>query len=108
MLERIPEPDWKVFREIHKPLLRRHCRETLDRLAEIAAQDDEDAHEQYLRAYKYIHQRDKEVAEVFEDFRRSTALMQLGLMRRKKLLDDSDLDRFSEETAAVIRRFTHF
>ncbi len=56
------------------------------------------AHERYLNVYKLIEERDLELATAFNDFRRSAATMQLGVMRRMKLLTDEDLSEFSEQT----------
>ena len=56
------------------------------------------AHDRYLKVYKLIKGRDKQMANAFNDFRRSTAVMQLGIMRRMKLLTDEELGLFSEQT----------
>jgi hypothetical protein len=45
-----------------------------------------------------VEERDKQMANAFDDFRRSTAVMQLGIMRRMKLLTDEELALFSEQT----------
>jgi len=41
---------------------------------------------------------DKQLANAFIDFRRSTAVVQLGIILRMKLLTDEDLSLFSEQT----------
>ena len=61
------------------------------------------AHEKYLRLYELLHKRDEDMSRAFDDFRRSTAVMQLGIMRRMRLLTDEDLSVFSEETQARVR-----
>jgi hypothetical protein len=43
------------------------------------------------------------MARAFDDFRRSTAVMQLGIMRRMKLLTDEELSVFSPETQVRVR-----
>jgi len=47
--------------------------------------------------------RDKEMARAFDDFRRSTAIMQLATMREMGLLADEQLSGFSEQTQQTIR-----
>jgi hypothetical protein len=42
------------------------------------------------------------LARAFNDFRRSTAVMQLGIMRRMGLLTEEDLKLFSEATQKQI------
>ena len=94
----IPEPDWRRFKEIHQKLLDRYCRQILEEAADVCGSADGTSHDQYLQLYKLIHERDKQMAHGFNDFRRSTAVMQLAIMRRMKLLTDEELRLFSEQT----------
>lgn len=93
----IPESDWRRFREVHKTLLERYCARVLSELAALSNSSDGTAHDRFLHVYKLIERRDKELARAFNDFRRSTAVMQLGIMRRMELLTDEDLSVFSEQ-----------
>jgi hypothetical protein len=94
----IPESDWRHFKKVHSVLLERYCVRVLADLgAEISATDGT-AHERYLRVYKLIHHKNEDMARAFDDFRRSTAVMQLGIMRRMQLLTDEELSLFSEQT----------
>ena len=103
MSKNIPESDWKQFRKVHETLLKCHCQETLEYVQQIASTRSCDPHELYLKIYKFIQKRDKEKSYVFDDFRRSTALMQLIIMRKIRLLTDDDLICFSQETQLRIR-----
>lgn len=94
----IPESDWRLFKEIHKKLLERYCSRVLDELSAVSQDTGGAAHDRYVKAYKLIHERDEQMANAFDDFRRSTAVMQLAIMRRMKLLSDEDLNMFSEQT----------
>ena len=98
MSSHIPESDWRRFREVHTKLLERYCSGILEEVAAASQSADGSAHDRYLKVYKLIQERDKQMANAFDDFRRSTAVMQLGIMRRMKLLTDEELDLFSEET----------
>lgn len=102
MSSHIPESDWQRFKEVREVLLERFCAQALNKLAGVARTTEGTAHQRYLRAYKLIQDRDKELARAFNDFRRSTAVMQLGIMRRMKLLTDEDLKLFSEPTQTQI------
>ncbi len=94
----IPESDWRHFKKVHSVLLERYCVRVLADLgAEISATDGT-AHERYLRVYKLIHHKNEDMARAFDDFRRSTAVMQLGIIRRMQLLTDEELSLFSEQT----------
>src|SRR5436190_21704121 len=97
-----PESDWRRFKEVHTTLLERYCRRILEEVAGATRDAGGSAHDRYLKVYKLIEERDKQMANAFDDFRRSTAVMQLGIMRRMKLLTDEDLTMFSEQTRARV------
>ena len=94
----IPESDWRRFKEVHAKLSERYCCRILEEVAAASQGAEGSAHDRYLKVYKVIKERDKQMANAFDDFRRSTAVMQLGIMRRMKLLTDEDLALFSEPT----------
>src|SRR3954467_10049675 len=98
----IPEADWRRFKEVHTKLLERYCSRILDEVVAASQSSDCSAHERYLKVYKLLRNRDKQMANAFNDFRRSTAIMQLVIMRRMKLLTDEELALFSEQTRARI------
>lgn len=99
----IPESDWRHFKEVQQLLLERYCAQTLADLSAVVTTTDGTAHDRYLRVFKLIHQKNKDMARAFDDFRRSTAVMQLGIMRRMELLTDEELSVFSPETQARVR-----
>ena len=94
----IPESDWRRFKEVHAKLLERYCCCILEEATAISQGTEGSAHDRYLKVYRLIKDRDKQMANAFDDFRRSTAVMQLGIMRRMKLLTDEELSLFSEQT----------
>jgi hypothetical protein len=98
----IPESDWRRFKEVHTKLLERYCRRILEEVVAASEGTEGSAHDRYGRVYKLIEERDKQMANAFDDFRRSTAVMQLGIMRRMKLLTDEELGLFSEQTRTRI------
>lgn len=61
-------------------------------------ENDATAHERYGELYGLIHERDREMANAFDHFSRSKALMCLQLMRAHGLLTESEVAEFSEET----------
>ncbi len=94
----IPESDWKVFRELRVIALERLCERALNDIQRIAGDASKTFHERYLAVYKTIQQRDREVANAFNDFRRSTAVLQLGIIHSHDLLTEAELSRFTDET----------
>ena len=103
MLGNIPESDWRHFKRVHQVLLERFCQRALDDLRAMLRASEGTAHEQYRRAYEFLVDRDEELARAFDDFRRSTAVMQLAIMRRMGLLSDVELSVFSEQTQQTVR-----
>jgi hypothetical protein len=103
MASDIPESDWRQFKKVHQVLLERYCTRTLAHLSSEISAVEGTAHERYLRVYNLIHQKNEDMARAFDDFRRSTAVMQLGIMRRMGLLTDEELSVFSAETQARVR-----
>ena len=94
----IPESDWRRFKEVHSKALERYCCRILEDVAAASREGEGTAYERYLKIFKLINQHNGQMANAFDDFRRSTAVMQLGIMRRMELLTDEELGQFSEET----------
>jgi hypothetical protein len=101
MSSNIPESDWRRFKEVHSSILERYCGRILEEVATLS-QGAGTPHDRYVKVYKLIQTHDKEIARAFNDFRRSTAVTQLGIMRRMKLLTDEELTMFSEQTRTHI------
>lgn len=102
MTRDISESDWKVFRQLHEVALKRFCERTLNELGQLASATDKGAHERYLAVFKLLQNRDDELAEAFNDLRRSTALRQLAIIRSRGLLTEEEIARFSPETRGVV------
>jgi hypothetical protein len=105
MSRTISEPDWKVFRQLRPIALERFCQRVLDEVQALAQDSTRTSHERYLAVFKLLQQRDKELARAFDDFRRSTALVQLGIIQSHRLWTEEELARFSPEARAVIQFF---
>ena len=84
---------------------RRFCKRVNGELLRALSDDSRDAYEQYLAAYKLMHKRDKEIASAFDDFRRSTAIVQIAIIRKLGVITDEELGRFSESTRASLQFF---
>lgn len=99
----IPESDWRQFKKLHPILLQRFCQRTLDELARVIDSPKGTFHDRYLKAYKLMGSRDRELGRIFDDYRRSTAIMQLTNMRLLHLLTNEELHLLSEETQRIIK-----
>lgn len=103
MLRDIRESDWKVFRELRTLALDRFCQRVLAEVSRLSADPGTNSHKRYLEIYALLQRRDKELADSFNDPRRSTALIQLARIRFEELLTDEEFDRFSPETRTVVQ-----
>jgi hypothetical protein len=98
MSSSIPESDWRRFKEVHERLLERYCSRVLQEMTAAVQNSQGSAHDRYLKVFELLRDRDKELGKAFDDFRRSTVVMQLAIMRRMELLGDEELSVFSEQT----------
>ena len=96
------ESDWKILRQLQSPALERLCQEILLEIAQIHDDTARTFHERYLSIYKIVQRRDKDIADIFNGFSRSTALIRLATMRRRGLLTEDEFSRFSQETREAI------
>jgi hypothetical protein len=99
----ISEPDWKLFRKLRALALERFCERALSEVSRLASEAGKGAHERYREVFQLLLRRDKELAEAFNAFRRSTAWRQLAVIRAHGLLTDEEFARFSPETRAAVQ-----
>lgn len=93
----IRESDWQAFRRLYPIALERFCQRVLAEVELLASNAQISAHERYREIYSLMRERDKELASLFNDFRRSTAMIQLMYFRSRGLLTPEELALFSEE-----------
>ena len=101
-MREIKESDWKIFRKLHPVAVERFCERVLAESELLHRDTTRSAHERYLALYQFFHQRNKELARLFDDFRRSTALWQIAAIKGQGLLTGEEFAQFSEETQNVV------
>ncbi len=102
MMRQIKESDWKLFRQVHSEALERFCKQILLEIERINADRTKGFHEKYLDIWKVLKRRDKEMAQTFDDIRRSTAWTRLASMRGLGSLTEDEFLRFSQEAREVV------
>ena len=100
-----PEADWKVFRELRRVALNRLCERTLAELRELSAAESKTPHERYLAVFERIHARDDEIANCFNDVRRSRMRVQLNGIIELGLLTEAEFAQFTAATQESVTRF---
>ena len=98
MSRSIAERDWKVFREVREAALARFCEKILVEAEGEIKRPGRSPHERYRSLFQHLQKRDDDIARAFDNFRRSTALMQMGLMYSMGLFTADELSRLSPET----------
>ncbi len=97
-MPRIPEKDWKQLRALEDVMLKTACDRVFEKIEKISKARKGNEHESYLKVWKLIQKEDDEISIMFDDLRRSNALMKLAAWRRNRLLSDQELAQFTAKT----------
>ncbi len=98
MARELKESDWKLFRQLQRLALDRFSQGILDEIAVTSTVDSKSHHQRYLDIFNLIQQRNEEMAEAFDNPRRSTAIIQLASIVSHGWLTEEEFLRFGEET----------
>jgi hypothetical protein len=96
------ESEWKIFRQVREVALDRYCERVLAEVTSVASDAGQTHHQRYLAVYRLIEKRDEELANAFNDPRRSTAFQQLLYLRSLNLLTEEEFARFQPETRDLL------
>jgi hypothetical protein len=100
-----PESDWKIFRELREVALDRFCRRVLDEIEPLRSNASRSHHERYLDVFRFLRERDEELAFAFNDPRRSQMIVQLAAMHAYGLVEPDELARFTPGTRTGVESF---
>ena len=100
----IPEKDWKLLRTMEEEKLAVACDRILRRIEHIIQERNGKEHEAFLKVWGNIQEGNAEIALMFDDIRRSNAILKLMAWRRNGLLNDEELQLFSGPTQEIIAR----
>jgi hypothetical protein len=101
-MREIREPDWKVLRRVHPLALERFCERVLAEIDRVS-RDATSHHARYLQIFSILQQRDREMARLFDNPRRSHALTMLAQIRSQGLLTEDEFSNLSPETRGAIQ-----
>ncbi len=102
-MQSIPEKDWKQLRALKDTMLSIACNRIFEKIEKISKVRKGSEHESYLKVWKMIHKEDSKIAVMFDDLKRSNAIMKLAAWRKNRLLPDKELAQFTEETQNIIK-----
>jgi len=98
-----PESDWKIFRELREVALERFCKRVLDDVPRFRADTGQSHHQRYLELFRWLGERNEEMADAFDDPRRSQMLWQLAAIYVHGLLEADEFARFTPNTQERIQ-----
>ena len=98
----IKEKDWKIIRALKDEKLNALCADILGEINQEISNKKEQNHKAYLKVWDIVNTRDKDVADMFNDLRRSNAVYKLALWYKNGYLTEKELNEFSEETRSII------
>jgi hypothetical protein len=98
----IAEADWKVLRRLHPLALERFCERVLAEVEQVMQNRTQSPHQRYLHIFRIVEQRDRDIARLFNDPRRSQALTMLAGIRSEGLLTDDEFSALSADTRGAI------
>ena len=98
MMVQIKEPDWKILRQLHAVALERFCEQILLEIERVNSDRVRGFHRKYLDMWEVMRRRDKEIAQTFDNLRRSRAFIQIASLKARGLLTEDEFLRFSQDT----------
>jgi len=104
----IAEKDWKLLRAMKDEKLNQACGEILRKIESEITGNENENHKSYLKVWDLVNSSDREIAEMFNDLRRSNAVLKLASWMRNGLLTEKEVNEFSEETRSTIEAITSY
>jgi hypothetical protein len=100
--QRFTESDWNTFRAFREVALERFCKRVLEELEALRLDTSRSHYERYLDVYRLLQKRDEELANAFNNPRRSAMIAQLAAIHAYGLLEPEELARFTPVTRDTI------
>jgi hypothetical protein len=103
MSEHLPEQDWKRWQKLAPTLLNRFCDSVVENAAGFAT-GEASGHDKFLALYRFLGESNDDIAVVFDNRRRSSALFQIAAAVVRGIMSESELKSLSGETQERVRR----
>jgi len=101
----IQEKDWKIVRDLQGDALNTACDRIFQKVAILAESRGSESHKNYQKLYKLMKEEDKQIAQMFDNFKRSNAISKLARWKKNDLLSDEIFDALTEETRTRIQNY---
>jgi len=108
MANQISEKDWKWLRSLQDTLIERYCEHTLSKVRrELTTSANTHNLDKYRAIYNILHEDDKLMSALFDDWRRSTAVEHIISLHQHQLFSDEEWLGFSEAITSLVRIYNH-
>ncbi len=98
----VPEADWRVLRRVHPLAVERFCERVLGEVERVTRNCVQSNHERYLEIFQLMQRRDRDIALLFDNPRRSRALTMLARIRSEGLLTEEEFSSLSQQTRSAV------
>lgn len=101
----IKESDWKLLQKVHKVALERFSRRAVANARLVISDQSSSYHQRYGALHELLQLTNNDMAYLFDDLRRSTAIACLVALKSADLMTQQEFDVFSEETRAIVNLY---
>jgi len=101
-MKRIPESDWKKLRSMKSDVLNFVCKRIFEEIDKISSEREGKEHKAYLKLWKLLNLEDRQIAFMFDDLKRSNAILKLAAWKRNGVISNENFSKFSDETRQII------
>ena len=98
----VPEGDWKKLRAMKNDVLNFACKRIFEKIDKISNDREGKEHKVYLNLWKLLDQEDDEIALMFDDLKRSSAIHKLAAWKRNGVISKESFSEFSDETRKIV------
>lgn len=100
----ISESDWKVYKRIRDLAQERYSQRVLDDAGRICRDKSLPAQDRHAELAQLLRERDREMLQVFDSPRRSSAVLCLIAMWCRELVTESEMQSFSPGLQQLARQ----
>ena len=98
----IAEKDWKLLRSMKEEKLNLACGEILQKVSKEMEFEENEEHKSYLKVWEILNSEDRKICEMFDDLKRSNAILKLVSWQQNGLLTEQEISKFSAQTRSTI------
>ena len=102
MDRKISEKDWKIAKALKSASLNIACEKILTKVSAVLEEKETESHNTYKKIWSLMWEEDKQVASMFDGFKRSNAFFKLAAWKRNGILSDNDIKMLSGEAQGII------